>query len=99
MCHGGDRVLLQERLRHPVQERGRGQPGGGRPRTLRLLRRDRSHAGQAPSRHRHCRGASQVCQAGQGEVRESSRAVLGHPQAEHPAVQQLRVAVRVRRLV
>ena len=67
---------MQERLSNSVQERGGGQSGGWSARTLGLLRRDRSHAGPAPGRHRHGHGASQVCQAGQSEVRESSRALL-----------------------
>ena len=79
--------ILQERLRDSVQERGRGQPGGGRAGALRLLRRDRSDAGQAPRCHRHCRGAPQVCQAGPGQVRESPWTLLRHPETEHPAVQ------------
>ena len=59
---------LQERLCDSVQERGGGQSGGWSPRTFRLLRGDRPHAGQTQGRHCDSGGTSQVCQAGPGEV-------------------------------
>lgn len=40
--------------------------------------------------------AAQMRQAGQAALRACAGTVFGHPQTQHPAVQQLRVALRLR---
>lgn len=61
-----------------------------------LTRRDRSADEPAPCGDSGGSRAAQMCQAGQASLRARAGTVFRHPQAQHPTVQQLRVALRLR---
>lgn len=59
-------------------------------------RRDRFADEPTPCGNRGGPRAAQMRQAGQAALRACAGTVFGHPQTQHPAVQQLRVALRLR---
>lgn len=59
-------------------------------------RRDRFADEPTPCGDRGGPRAAQMRQAGQAALRACAGTVFGHPQTQHPAVQQLRVALRLR---
>lgn len=61
-----------------------------------LTRRDRSADEPTPCGDRGGPRAAQMREAGQAALRARAGTVFGHPQTQHPAVQQLRVALRLR---